>query len=124
MTIAEAIGRLDALKPNAFTNAEKLRWLSALDGLICREIIQIHEGGEEICFDGYDEKTDPMRTLLVPAPYDEMYLRYMEMQMDYANEDYTKYNNSLISFSSAYSSFERFYNRNNMARGERLRFFP
>ena len=34
MTIREAIDRTDSLKPNQYSQADKLRWLSEMDGLI------------------------------------------------------------------------------------------
>jgi hypothetical protein len=52
--------------------------------------------------------------LLVPAPYDDVYLRWLEARIDYANGEYGKYNNSLTAYNDAYSLFERYYNRNNM----------
>ena len=122
MTIAEAIARVDAVKPNAFDDAEKIRWLSALDGTIHREIVETHESGEAV-FSGYNENTDPMTALCVPFPYDILYLRYLEMQIDYANEDYTKYNNSASVFNEAYSSFERYYNRKHLPFGRKLKLF-
>ncbi|MBQ9747547.1 MAG: hypothetical protein IJV98_02070 [Clostridia bacterium] len=123
MTLAEAIARLDTLKPNAFTDTEKRRWLTTLDGRIKNEILDMHEGGEAILAPVYDENADPMTVLLVPPPYDEVYLRYLEMQVDYANEDYTKYNNSSVLFNEAYTAFERHYNRRVLPIGKAFRFF-
>lgn len=42
MTIAHAIARFDTLYPNVFPYAEKLRWLSALDGQIFQDIISAY----------------------------------------------------------------------------------
>ena len=39
MTIMEAIHRLDVVKPNGYPQAEKIKWLSTLDGIIKAEII-------------------------------------------------------------------------------------
>ena len=40
MTINEAIEQLDKLKPNAYETAEKVRWLSELDGQITDELLE------------------------------------------------------------------------------------
>ena len=124
MTIIEAINRVDTMKPNNYSQQEKMYWLSVLDGTVKAEIIDTHEGGEAISFSGYTENTRLETELLIPKPYDEIYIRYLEMQIDYANGEYGKYNNSMILFNNAYSAFERFYNREHMpiSRGNRLIF--
>ena len=124
MTIIEAINRVDTMKPNNYSQQEKMYWLSVLDGTVKAEIIDTHEGGEAISFSGYPENTRLETELLIPKPYDEVYIRYLEMQIDYANGEYGKYNNSMILFNNAYSAFERFYNREHMpiSRGSRFVF--
>ena len=122
MTIIEAINSIDALKANAITQSDKVEWLSRLDWRVKREIIDTHEGGS-ISFSGYDDDTALDTELLAPAPYDEMYLRWMEAQMDYANGEYDRYNNSITMFNTAYSDYERYYNRMNMPKGKKLKFF-
>lgn len=114
MTIMEALYRIDEVKPNSCSQAEKIKWLSSLDGVIKSEIIDTHEGGSDIVFNGYNEDSDLATVLLVPAPYDDVYLRWLETRIDYTNGEYGKYNNSLTAYNDAYSLFERYYNRNNM----------
>ena len=46
MTILEAINRVDTTKPNSYTQPEKVDWLSTLDGIIKKELIDTHVGGE------------------------------------------------------------------------------
>lgn len=123
MTIIEAIGLTDDVKPNTYSQTAKIKWLSRLDGIIKSEIIDTHEGGENVTFDGYDENVDLSTELLVPHPYDEIYIRYLEMQIDYANNEYGKYNNSREMYTAAYDAYARYYNRNNMPISKgRLRF--
>ena len=123
MTLLEAINRIDVLKPNGYSQAEKIQWLSNLDGIVKREIIDTHEGGEGVTFNGYTEETSLTTELLVPAPYDDVYLRYLEMQIDYANGEYGKYNNSMAMYDTAYSTFQRYYNRTHMPKGRKFKFF-
>ena len=122
MTISDAINRIDTIKPNGYTMAEKIQWLSTLDGIIKTEIIDTHEGGEVI-FDGYTEETLLTHPLLVPAPYDEIYLYWLESKINYWNGEMGKYNNSITMYNSAYSSFERYYNRTHKPIGKALKFF-
>ena len=124
MTIMDAIYRIDELKPNSYQQSEKIKWLSSLDGVIKSEIIDTHEGGENVVFEGYDENTDISTVLLVPAPYDDIYLRWLEAQIDYANGEYGKYNNSLTAYNDVYSLYQKYYNRSYMpkSKGKRFRF--
>jgi hypothetical protein len=123
MTIMEAIFQVDAVKPNSYSQVEKIKWLSTLDGVIKSEIIDTHEIGEDVVYNGYDENTKITTKLLVPAPYDIVYIRWLEAQIDYANGEYGKYNNSLTAYNDAYTLYNRYYNRNNMPKGKKFKFF-
>ena len=135
MTINEAISKVDALKVNTYGRKEKIDWLSTLDGIIKKEIIDFHEGvnkdeeivkyinsvrakyekdlneymkvnevsleeakanvpfvevsykdakeyieanRNDITFNGYNADTPADTQLLVPAPYDDIYLRWLD----------------------------------------------
>lgn len=123
MTIIEAINRIDKLKPNAVTQVEKVKWLSTLDGIIKREIIDTHEGAEAVIFGGYDENTDVQTELIVKAPYDDLYIRWLDVQLDYVNGEYVRYNNGVQAYNDAYTAFERFYNRTHMPRSAKPKYF-
>ena len=123
MTILEAIHRIDVLKPSSYTQSEKIRWLSELDGMVKKEIIDTHEGGEDIKFESYGDNTVLTTPLLVPHPYDRIYLPWLQAQIDYFNGENGKYQNSMSMFNAAYSAFEKYYNRNNMPKGEKMKFF-
>ena len=123
MTIMDALYRIDELKPNSYSQPEKIKWLSSLDGTIKSEIIDTHEGGENVVFNGYSEDADLTTVLLVPAPYDDIYLRWLEAQIDYANGEYGKYNNSITLYNTAYAAFSNHYNRTHMPIGKKFKFF-
>lgn len=110
MKIIEAINHVDEVKPNNYSQTEKIRWLSTLDGTIKTEIIDNYEGAESISFEPYTEDS-LLRELLVPHPYDEVYIRWLEAQIDYANGEYGKYNNSITMYNTAYAAFVRYYNK-------------
>ena len=117
MTILEAINTVDGQKFNTYTTVEKLAWLSRLDSLVKRMIIDTHEGWESVSFGGYDDKTPMDTELLVPEPFDEIYLLWLEARIDYANGEYDKYNNSITMYNAAYDAYANYYNRNNMPLG-------
>ena len=122
MTIMEAIYRADAQKPNVYSQEEKIRWLSALDGVVKKEIIDTHEGGEDVAFSGYNNLADLNTVLLIPAPYDEVYIHWLEMHVDYANAEFGKYNNSMAMYNTAYANFEKYYNRTHRPLGSKKKF--
>jgi hypothetical protein len=129
MTIMDAIYRIDELKPNSYSQPEKIKWLSSLDGIIKKEIKDTHEKcTDETCckdieFEGYGEYQDLSTPLLVLAPYDDIYLRWLEAQIDYANGEYGKYNNSIAMYNAAYSAYANYYNRTHMPKGNKFKYF-
>ena len=122
MTIMEAIYRIDEVKPNSYSQSEKIKWLNTLDGTVKSEIIDTHEGGEGVVFEEYTD-SDLSKELLVPAPYDDIYLRWLEARMDYANGEYGKYNNSVTMYNTAYTEYANYYNRTHMPKGTKFKFF-
>ena len=123
MTIIEALNKIDSLKPNNYSQADKIKWLSNIDGIIKAEIIDTHEGGQGIVFNGYEDTTSVETEMLVPYPYDDIYIKWLESQIDYNNAEYQKYNNSTTAYNNAYSAFERYYNRQHMPKQIKMKFF-
>ena len=124
MTIMEAISRIDEVKPNAYSQTEKVNWLSTIDGMIKREIIDTHEGGEGVIFNGYNDETPITTELLVSAPYDLLYLRWLEAQIDYAMGEYARYDSTATAFKDAYDMYVKYYNRTHMpvSKGKSFKF--
>lgn len=123
MTIEQAIAKINSLKPNSYSDMDKVEWLSELDGRIKAEIVDTHEDSEDVIFFGYNEDTDLEIALIVPPPYDDIYIKWLESKIDYANNEYAKYNNSTTALNSAYQAFERYYNRQHMPKTTRLKYF-
>lgn len=122
MTIAEAITKVDALKPNTYSIEDKLGWLSTLDTRVKTQVIDTHELDTPIYFYGYDDPEDLEIDLLVPAPYDEMYLRWLEAMIDYHNSEDDRYNNAIILFNNAYKGYKTHYTRTHMPKSNGSRF--
>ena len=123
MKLGDAISRLDELKPNGFSRGQKIFWLSALDATVKKEIIDSHEGAELVAFAPYDEHSAEDTVLLVSSPYEEVYLRYLEAQIDYANGEYDRFNNSNAMYAAAYTAFSRAYNRSHMPIGGAKKYY-
>ncbi len=123
MTIIDVITRIDNLKPNRYDNSEKIKWLSTIDERIMSDIIATHENTEGITHHGYTDETLLTTELLAKSPYDELYLYWLEAQIDYWNGEYAKYNNSIDMFNEAYTAFANHYNRTHMPKGKQFKYF-
>lgn len=122
MKVREAIDRIDSLKHNTYTYGEKIEWLSRLDGNIKNQIIDTHEGGDDIVFEGYTD-SNMEAELLVGVPYDNLYIHYLEAQIDYYNGEIARYNNSMMMYQAAFDDYQRNYNRTHMPKGQKIKFY-
>lgn len=122
MTIQGAINGLDDLTHNTYTQENKVTWLSRVDTMVKKLVIDTHDGGEDVPFSGYNEDTDLETVLLIPEPFDEAYLRWMEAQIHYHNGEYDKYNNAVVMFNTAFDAYKSDYTRNHMPLQSEKRF--
>ena len=111
MTIIDAIHRLDGVQPNGYSIDEKVCWLSALDGVVAKELHESHMSDVQEEFEGYTANTPLTRELLIPHPYDGLYIYYLSALIDYENGEYEKYNNSVMLFNMAWSVYEKHYHK-------------
>jgi len=111
VTPNKAIEIIDRLKPNSYSEEDKLRWINELDGNVQRLVIQ----SDEVIEYSYPEDMD--KELLIPAPFDNLYELYLSAQIDYHNREYANYNNSATMFESQYIEYKKDYIRKHQARG-------
>jgi hypothetical protein len=118
MTIQETLARVDCASPNQYTRAQKMQWLSYLEGLLYDEIVRWHVDARGIAEMlpawPYKEETPDETVLLLPAPHDALYEKYLLAQVDLANAEIVRYNNSITVFNGALAAFAAAYNRNNL----------
>jgi len=82
MTIKHAIMRFDLLHPNQLSYDQKLSFLSELDEMVYKEMIPIYKVGLEVAFKPYTTETNPSTELLVPFPFDDVYIKYLAIRND------------------------------------------
>ena len=109
MTIIQAIQQVDALKPNTYSTRQKILWLSQLESMVKRLVIDAHAGGEAVEFSGFAEDADPGAVLFMTEPFDMAYLYWLEAQIHYANEDLNLYNSAMGMFHSVFGTFKAHY---------------
>ena len=119
MTITEAISLCDALRPNEYTRAEKLRWLTDIDGQLKRSVLDSHHRpGAEPDEPGsdpapYTESDITASTpLQVPDPYAaELYRWYLTAQIAAADGETAEYNTAVSRYNAALLNFMDSHNR-------------
>ncbi|MCH5325529.1 MAG: hypothetical protein J1E39_10005 [Eubacterium sp.] len=113
MTIKQAIDIVDAIKPNQYSRTVKAQWARNIERRVHNEIYLNHEH-EDIEFTLPTEEDGEEYALFAPAPYDELYLLYLAAQIDSANAEYGRYNNTVRQFDSVYRDFEKFWQSGHM----------
>ena len=108
MTVREAITRLDNLMRNTYTDEDKITWLSRADWMVKRHIVDRHEGGAAVAFNGYTAE-DMDAELIAKPPHDEMYIRFLEAQIHYNNGEYDRYNNAIMMYQAVYDDYAAMY---------------
>ena len=87
MTLREVINKISDEKPNSFSEAKLISFVNEVEHEVAEEL---HLAVEDI--PTYtDNHTDLDKTLLVPAPYDRLYISYVKAMIDFSNEEYGSY---------------------------------
>lgn len=119
MKINDALSRVDNLKPNDYSHDNKIGWLSELDLQVKTEILDTYEGAENITFSGYTEETSEETVLLVPEPFSEMYIHYLNAKIDYYNGEFKNHNTNITMFNTVFDNFRAYYSRTHKSKGVR-----
>ena len=115
MTVEELLTKIDELKPNHYSETRKIEWLNQVEEQIYFNVILQHEGYKDVEYCRYvtvDEHGG--NTLLASGMYEDLYRHYIEGQIDYANQEIGKYNNSSEMYNHLYSEFTKWYRRKHM----------
>lgn len=102
MTIRDLLNRIEKEKPNSFTEADLIAFLNEVEAQVADEL-RIKEADVPVYEYGHDEDLDNI--LLVPAPYDVLYISYLKAKIDYANEEYDSYTNNQAQHVQDYKDF-------------------
>ena len=105
MKIGDVIAYVDRIKPNAFDTADKLIWLNEVEGLVQSEVLMI-------AIDDmveYTPETDLSVELLLRSPHDKIYRSYLLAMIDFANEEYDRYANTVEAFNVQFAELSCWY---------------
>lgn len=114
MTIQEVMTEVENISPNAIDEGLKIAWLNSLEETIYKEVICTHEGYENVPLKKLTMETDYEEELIAEEPYARLYVFYLLSQINYANHEWTDYNNTVEMFNQAYREYKAYYNRNHM----------
>lgn len=110
-TLQQALTRIDAICPNAWDETAKLLWLNECESMIQTRILGT---APEQCIT-YDADTDRSTKLLVPAPFDRLYVYYVIAMCNYAAHETAHYTDSMMLFNAALDEYAKWYQRTNGA---------
>lgn len=113
MTVQQAIDWVDGKKHNVYSFEDKLVWLSQVEQM-AKELAQRFAVPLET-----ELEVDSM--LAIPAPYDQLYLRWLEAQIDYTNQEYLQYNNAMAMFNTLWTEYANRFCRTHLCPGRRVR---
>ena len=105
MTLANAISQADALRDNVIDEEQKAEWVIALDAELS-EIL--NETPEPLSY-----PADEDEELLMPFPYDDVYVKYLIAQIDYYNMESALYANDMAVYNQRVSEARAWLRRHN-----------
>ena len=112
MTLQQALDAFDRAFPNDFDRAERIRWLSELDGRVWDQILR--HRNPALPMPVYDTQTPGDTELAIPQPYTGLYLLYSRMQADLAYGEVARYNNSARLFNTQLMELHRHWIRTHL----------
>lgn len=111
MTITQAMTAAEGLTGQVFPQEALLRWLSELDGQLAFEVYGVDS------WTAYSEE-DLGSLLLVPYPWDGLYVHKLEAMTYFSNGEYDRYANAQRMYEEALGEFKRFVQRTRARCGE------
>lgn len=107
MTVNDAIAKVKDRKPNAYSDESLVDWLNECEAMVQREIMLTVP--DEII--QYDYPDDLDKELILPRPYDALYVSYIKMMIEYTQEEYNAYNNTNVMYQTQYQAAQGYFNR-------------
>lgn len=107
MKLKNVIGRVDGMKPNAFSNEVKTGWVNELENMVQTEIFLL--APEEMVEYTWEENAES--ELLIRAPYSKLYWIYLSAMIDFTHGEYDKYSQTMQMFNAWLQEYQIWYAR-------------
>lgn len=130
MTVAGLIEQYNTERPNQTADSLKVQWLKKVEQMIINEVLISHEhdledektlnltvSGSTLVIDSAGSFGDHINnfdmdtTLLVPEPYDDLYIYYLDQRIAYDNNDKVRYNAAAKEYNNALLTYQQYCNR-------------
>ncbi len=115
-TLKEIITLVDSLNPNAYPEEVKASWVNEVEAYIQGEIYNLAPT-DITAFVPYSECMD--MELSLDAGYEKIYVTYLNAMIDFANKDFSSYNNTITLYNSYMEDYAKWYIRHH-GEGETL----
>lgn len=113
MTLRDLINKISEEKPNSFSEAKLISFVNEIEAEVAEELYM-----DETPVYTYEHDEELDRELLVPAPYDRLYISYVKAMIDYSNEEYDSYANNQAQHVQDYRDFVDWVVRTGQAQKE------
>ncbi len=100
--IKEIISRVNEIKPNPFTDTQKMEWVANLDAQINSDYLHVSD---------YTIPSKIDSEILVASPYDEMYVVYLMAQVDFYQGEMNNYNAEITRFQTMLDNYSAYIQR-------------
>ncbi len=105
MTLATAIEQADALRDNVIDESQKAEWVIALNAEISETLNDLPSS--------MSYPADADEELLMPFPYDDVYVKYLIAQIDYYNMESALYANDMVIYNTRMLEAKAWLRRHN-----------
>lgn len=125
MTVKEAIVQADGLRPNQYSQEDKLRWLSEveysiLNDIIYQYLIPMPDWNKVNPFKPFKPFTeeDFDKELTAPFPFSRIYPAYIKMKIDEENQETQRYNVSAQMYNAYFTDYAKHINEKRIHLGK------
>lgn len=108
MTIKECVDFVDDVKPNAFSDDAKVKWLGQIEGRIASEVLLLAPA-ELRQFAYKTMLEDGQKELLIDPPYDMVYTTYLTAKVDSKNGEFNKLSTAAQAFNRSWNELCAFF---------------
>ena len=109
MTIQKVIDKVLELKEGMLDEADIIECINEVELRATYMIINQSEDGKNYSFTPYTSDTDKTTILLIPSPWDSLYVDYTCSQADYNFAEYQRYNNEISMFNAKFKEYDNYY---------------
>lgn len=123
MTVGQVLDAVNEIQPTSISKNILVGWLHQLDTELYQNVIATHQGADAAEPSIPADEMGDAAQLLVGAPYDAIYVHWLQSRIDYTLGEYGRYNNSSAMFEADRAAFTNWYNRNHMPLQVKSRYF-